>query len=250
MKRVVGAGQKLIVALDFPVEKEALSAVDRLLPEVSFFKVGAELFVASGPSVVTRIKERGAGVFLDLKFHDIPNTMKGAVACATRLGADIISVHISAGQEALKSASEAVREASVSLAGEPILAGVTVLTSLESREEAPGGEATRPGVAAAVRSEVVRLAQLAVAGGLTGIITSVREAGEVRRTLGPGVAIITPGIRLSAGVDDHKRAGTVGDALLAGADFLVVGRPITKAEDPKNEALRFLDEISRAAGAM
>ncbi len=225
----------LIVALDVPGEKEALKLVELLGPEVRFFKVGLELFVASGPAVVKKIKDRGAGVFLDLKFNDIPNTVKGAASCATRLDVDIISVHLAVGREGLVAAREGV-EAALSQSGKrPILAGVTVLTSLGGAENGPGR--------GAVLEQVLGLSRLALDCGLNGIITSVREAGEVRSLLGADPAIITPGIRLSADVEDHKRAGTVRQAIAAGVDYLVVGRPITKAADPKAEALRFLGEI-------
>jgi orotidine-5'-phosphate decarboxylase len=240
---------QLLVALDVDSAARALWLADELRGLAGGVKVGSRLFTAEGPAIVRALVERGHRVFLDLKFHDIPNTVRGAVACATRLGADIISVHVSAGREAMKSASEAALEASAGRDETPILAGVTVLTSLGNREATRGAEAVRPGSADAIREEVVKLARLAVESGLTGIITSVAEAGEVRRILGAAVAIITPGIRLSAGVDDHKRAGTARDALIAGADFLVVGRPITRAADPRGEALRFLEEMSRAAAA-
>ncbi|KPJ61641.1 MAG: hypothetical protein AMJ46_00665 [Latescibacteria bacterium DG_63] len=233
-------GERLVVALDFPKENQALSLMELLMPEVKLFKVGLELFVASGPSVVARLKQAGAGVFLDLKFHDIPNTVRGAVACATRLGADIISIHLKMGAEGVRAAGEGAERASVSPEKTPLVAGVTVLTS-QGEQEAGGG--TR-----SVLEEVLRLAGIARECGLNGIITSVREAGEVRRALGPDCKIITPGIRLSAAADDHKRVGTVRDALAAGADYMVVGRPITRAANPREAAREFLKEIA-ASGA-
>ncbi len=233
---------KLIVALDFPAETEALSMAELLRPEVEFFKVGLELFVAAGPAVVRALKERGAAVFLDLKMNDIPNTVKGAAACAVRLGVDIISVHAGIGKEGLLAAREGV-EGAAGAGRRPVLAAVTVLTSLGG-ETGGGGS----GAAGAVLERVLDLSRLAVECGLDGIITSAREASEVRTTVGPGPVIITPGIRLSDSVEDHKRAGTVADAVAAGADFLVVGRPITRAPDPKRQAGRFLEEIARAGG--
>jgi orotidine-5'-phosphate decarboxylase len=227
---------RLIVALDFPTEREALSLVDGLVPDVKIFKVGLELFVASGPSVVSRVREKGAGVFLDLKLHDIPNTVKGAVSCAARLGAGIISVHLSVGREGLKAAVEGIGEASQETGEKPLLAGVTVLTSLGSEQAG--------GTVGSVLEQVLRLSRLAQECGIEGIITSVREAAEVRKNLGEACVIITPGIRLSGVSDEHKRAGTVRDALAAGSDYLVVGRPITRAPNPHDEARRFLDEIS------
>ncbi len=228
----------MIVALDFPTETEALSMVELLLPDVQYFKVGLELFVASGPAVVRAIKDMGAAVFLDLKFNDIPNTVKGAAACATGLGVDIISVHTGIGREGMVAAREGV-EAAAGTGTRPVLAGVTVLTSLG------GGEAGGEGGDAAVLERVLGLSRLAVDCGLGGIITSVREAAEVRKAVGPGPVIITPGIRLSDSVQDHKRAGTVADAVAAGVDFLVVGRPITRAPDPKGQARKFTEEVAR-----
>ncbi|MBN1505092.1 MAG: orotidine-5'-phosphate decarboxylase [Candidatus Eisenbacteria bacterium] len=235
---------KVIVALDFPSESEALSMVDLLKPDVGLFKVGLELFVASGPSVVRAVRERDAGVFLDLKLNDIPNTVKGAAACATRLDVDIISVHAGIGREGLVAARQGVEEAA-GVGKRPVLAAVTVLTSLGGEEA--GGEGGA-GTAGAVLERVLRLSRLAVECGLDGIITSVREAAEVRRAVGPGPSIITPGIRLSDSVQDHKRAGTVADAVAAGVDFLVVGRPITRAPDPRAQARRFIEEIARSGG--
>lgn len=235
-RRPPAASDRLIVALDFPTEREALSLVDLLLPDVKVFKIGLELFVGSGPSVVAKVREKGASVFLDLKFHDIPNTMKGAVSCAVRLGADIISVHLSAGREGLEAAVDGLEEASRATGEKSLLAGVTVLTSLGSSH--PGG------VEGTVRDQVLRLSRLAHECGVEGIITSVKEASEVRRALGGECVIITPGIRLSEAPDDHKRAGTVKDAISAGSDYLVVGRPITRASNPDEEARRFLEQIA------
>jgi orotidine-5'-phosphate decarboxylase len=231
-----GSEDRLIVALDFPGESQALSLAELLSPEVKFFKVGLELFVASGPSVVRGIKQLGAAVFLDLKFHDIPNTVRRSVACATRLGADIISIHLKMGAEGVVAAREGAEQASVSPEKAPLVAGVTVLTS--QGDEESGG---RTG---SILEEVLRLSTIAGDSGLGGIITSVREAGEVRRALGPDCRIITPGIRLSAEADDHKRVGTVDDALAAGADYLVVGRPITRAAEPREAAAGFLEKIA------
>ena len=233
---------KVIVALDFPTEREALSMVELLQPDVELFKVGLELFVASGPAVVRAIKGMGSGVFLDLKLNDIPNTVKGAAACAARLGVDIISVHAGIGREGLVAARQGVEEAA-GTGRRPVVAAVTVLTSLGGDEA--GGEGG-PGTPGTVLERVLGLSRLAVDCGLGGIITSVREAAEVRRAVGPGPAIITPGIRLSDSVQDHKRAGTVADAVAAGVDFLVVGRPITRASDPRGQAKRFIEEIARA----
>jgi orotidine-5'-phosphate decarboxylase len=233
MKRKRDPNERLIVALDFATENEALSLVKLLFPDVRFFKVGLELFVASGPSVVSRVRATGAKVFLDLKLHDIPNTLKGSVSCAAGLGAAIISLHLSVGREGLKAAVEGLQEASRSTGEKSILAGVTVLTSLGS--EQAGGT---------VLDQVLRLSRLAKECGIDGIITSVREAAGVRGALGDECVIITPGIRRSESSDDHKRTGTVRDALAAGADYLVVGRPITRVSNPQGEARRFLDEIA------
>jgi len=243
MIRKLSPAERLIVALDFPSEAEALSMARSLLSEVKFFKVGLQLFVASGPSVVGRIREAGANVFLDLKFHDIPNTVKGAVSCAARLGAGIISLHLSAGREGLIAAVEGLGEASESSGERPLLAGVTVLTSVSGERPLLAGREDE-----SVLDRVLRLSKLAQECGVDGIITSTLEAAEVRKALGEKCVIITPGIRLSqpqAGqADDQKRIGTAREALEAGSDYLVVGRPITRARDPLIEARRFLDEIA------
>jgi len=228
--------ERLIVALDFPTHGEALSLVDVLVPDVRFFKVGLELFVSSGPCVVSMIQDKGGRVFLDLKLHDIPNTVKGTVSCAARLGAAIISLHLSVGRDGLTAAVEGLAEASNSAREKPLLAGVTVLTSLGSEQTG--------GTIGSILDQVLRLSRLAKECGVEGIITSVKEAGEVRRALGDECVIITPGIRLSGAADDHKRTGTVKDALAAGSDYLVVGRPITRASNPQEEARRFLGEIA------
>jgi len=233
---------KVIVALDFPTQAEALSMVDILRPDIEFFKVGLELFVASGPDVVRAVKDRGAAVFLDLKFNDIPNTVRGASACAARLGVDIISVHTGIGREGLVAARQGVDEAA-GPGRRPVVAGVTVLTSLGGGEPGRDGEA-----AGGVLQRVLGLSRLAVECGLNGIITSVREAAEVRKAVGPEPVIITPGIRLPDSAEDHKRTGTVAEAVAAGADFLVVGRPITRASDLKGQARKFIEEVARTAG--
>ncbi len=229
-------GERLIVALDFPEQGQALSLVKLLSPRVKSFKVGLELFVASGPSVVREIKQLGAAVFLDLKFHDIPNTVRRSVACATRLGADIISIHLKMGVEGVMAARQGAEEAAAATETSPLVAGVTVLTSQGAPETG--------GSTGSILEEVLRLSATARECGVGGIITSVREAAEVRRVLGPDCSIITPGIRLSAQADDHKRAGTVRDALAAGADYLVVGRPVTRADRPLEAAARFVEEIA------
>jgi orotidine-5'-phosphate decarboxylase len=236
MKRKRDPNERLIVALDFATENEAFSLVEVLFPDVRFFKVGLELFVASGPSVVSRVRATGAKVFLDLKLHDIPNTLKGSVSCAARLGAAIISLHLSVGREGLKAAVEGLQEASRPTGEKSILAGVTVLTSLGSEQAG--------GTVGSVLDQVLRLSRLAKECGIDGIITSVREAAEVRVAVGDECVIITPGIRRNESSDDHKRTGTVRDALAAGADYLVVGRPITRVSNPQEEARRFLDEIA------
>jgi orotidine-5'-phosphate decarboxylase len=236
MRRKRDPNERLIVALDFSTESEALSLVELLFPDVRFFKVGLELFVASGPSVVSRVRATGAKVFLDLKLHDIPNTVKAAVSCAARLGAAIISLHLSVGREGLEAAVEGLRGASPSTGEKPMLAGVTVLTSVGSEQA--------DGTVGSVLDQVLRLARLAKECGIDGIITSVREAAGVRRTLGDECVIITPGIRLSESSDDQKRVGTVRDALVAGADYLVVGRPISRASSPRDATRIFLDEIA------
>ena len=226
---------RIIVALDTDSPEAALAAVSVLSGEVGLFKVGMELFPRGGPGLIDRIRSKGAGVFLDLKFHDIPNTVAGAVKSAVAMGVKFATVHASGGRAMLAAAAEAAAGS-----GTTVLA-VTVLTSLDDADLASVGFALPAAEA------VERLAGMAVAAGIGGIVCSAKEAAAVRARVGKGVVLVTPGVRLpedSAG--DQKRVVTPFEAFRAGADYIVVGRPITKAADPVAAARKFAAEAGRA----
>ncbi len=211
------AKDPLIVALDVPGEAEALQWTARLKDKVSFLKVGLELFTAAGPCVVRKIRAEGFEVFLDLKFHDIPNTVARACESAVSLGVSLLNVHASGGREMMEAAAKAV-------AGKATLLAVTKLTSDAQKSDTV--------------SEVVRLAQEAQGAGLNGVVCSAQEASAVRVACGLGFVIVTPGIRFENAPEnannDQKRVMTPAKAIQAGADYIVVGRPILQASDPIN----------------
>ena len=215
--------KRVIVALDLPEAQGALDLAARLDPALCRVKVGKELFVAAGPAVVERLQSRGFEVFLDLKFHDIPNTVAGACRAAARLGVWMVNVHASGGAAMMRAA----REAMAGLQAPPLLIGVTVLTSLSDAELA------EIGVAGTAAQGVERLARLAAASGLDGVVCSAQEASLLRAALGAGFVTVTPGIRLPGGdKGDQSRVVTPVDAVRGGAHYLVIGRPVTQAKDP------------------
>jgi orotidine-5'-phosphate decarboxylase len=215
--------RRIIVPLDFPDARGALEVAARLDPALCRVKVGKELFVAAGPAVVDKLHARGHEVFLDLKFHDIPNTVAGACRSAARLGVWMLNVHASGGEAMLRAA----REALSSLTRAPLLIGVTVLTSLSDAELASVGFA---GTAA---DNVARLARLARDCGLDGVVCSAQEAPMLRAAMGPGFTLVTPGIRLASDArGDQSRVVTPPEAVRLGSDYLVIGRPITASPDP------------------
>ncbi|MGH9533964.1 MAG: orotidine-5'-phosphate decarboxylase [Terriglobales bacterium] len=218
---------RLILALDVPTRAAALDLVRRLGPEVGRVKVGLELFTAEGPALVRELSATGTGVFLDLKLHDIPNTVAGAVRSAAGLGAQMLSVH-AAGGEAMLRAAAAARDAAIGAAACRLqLLGITVLTSLD---QATLEALAMPGP---VESRVVAWARLCQRAGLDGVVCSAREAAAVRAACGPPFLIVTPGIRpASAPTQDQARAATAAEARRQGADFLVVGRAVNRAADP------------------
>lgn len=224
---------EIAVALDVPGRERALALVEELEGEVELVKVGLELFSREGPAVVEALRDRGLRIFLDLKLHDIPNTVAGAVRAAAALEVEYLTVHATGGPGMLRAATEA--------AGERVrLLAVTVLTSLSAAEL----EATWNRDLLSVRDEVVRLASLATEAGVTGLVASAHELVPLRRRLGPDVLLATPGIRREGErTDDQERVATPAEAVRAGADVLVVGRTVTAAPDPR-VALR---EVSRAA---
>jgi orotidine-5'-phosphate decarboxylase len=214
---------RIIVALDFPDQVQALGLVDRLDPGRCALKVGKELFTRAGPALVQTLVKRGYYVFLDLKFHDIPNTVAAACEAAADLGVWVINLHASGGRRMM----EAARDRLAAHTKPPLLIAVTVLTSMDSADLTEIGCPDEP------LERVLRLARLTQAAGLAGIVCSPQEAARVRGALGPGFLLVTPGVRPAGGVaDDQRRVKTPREALMAGADYLVIGRPITAAADP------------------
>jgi orotidine-5'-phosphate decarboxylase len=237
-----GVRSRLIVGLDVSTIEEAERLVEALRGEVGAFKVGKQLFLRAGPAVVRMIQERGERVFLDLKFHDIPRTVARAGVEATRLGVWMFNVHASGSSEMMRATVDEVNTAcrKEGLARPKILA-VTVLTSL-SRDDLK-----RVGVQAGVESQVVRLARLASDAKMDGVVASPHEIARIRRACGADFLIVTPGVRpKEAGWDDQKRVMTPGEAIRAGADYLVVARPIWQAKDPAAAARDIVAEMERA----
>ena len=236
------ARDSLIVALDVNSISEAESLAKELSPYTATFKIGFELFLAGGAEIVRRVTATGAGVFLDLKFHDIPNTIASAALVAERIGVKMFNVHAMGGTAMMKRTAAAVQEASLRHgAKRPLILGVTVLTSMNDADLA------EVGVGSPAQDQVKRLALLCKASGLDGVVCSAREAAMIKGFCGNDFLTVTPGIR-SAGEEaqDQKRTCTAAEAIRAGSDFLVVGRPITKAADPASAAKAILAEIEAA----
>lgn len=224
-------GPRVIVALDYASATEALAFAQRLDPKRCRVKVGKELFTVAGPALVEQLVARGFDVFLDLKYHDIPNTVASACKSAAALGVWMMNVHASGGRTMM----QAAREALAGLSPPPKLIAVTVLTSLGAEDLREIGQTEAPQVL------VERLAKLAAASGMDGVVCSAQEASLLRRGCGPTFCLVTPGIRLAdAAQDDQKRIVTPQVAIADGADYLVIGRPITRAVDP----LAVLDRIN------
>ncbi len=234
------AREKLIVPLDFPTFREALKFLDIVKKDIRYVKVGLELFISEGPSIIKELKNQGFKVFLDLKLHDIPATVGGAVRSAVRHGVDMMTIHASGGPKMIKKASEAARETAIAYQiPSPILLGVTVLTSI--------GEEDLPllGIKNDIPTQVSALATLSKDNGLDGVVASPLEVQIVRKACGPDFKIVTPGIRPKwAETNDQVRIMTPQDAVKAGSDYIVVGRPIYKAEDPSNAVSRIITEMT------
>jgi len=229
--------ERLIVALDVSNQEKARELVAQLGESVSFYKVGKELFTAVGPSLVRDLAASGKRVFLDLKFHDIPTTVAGAVRSAASLGVSLLTVHASGGSKMLEAAAQAAAQS----IAKPTVLAVTVLTSLTT------ADLEQVGVTGTVEAQVLRLAGLAINAGCGGLVASAQEAAHLRHTLGGGFTLVTPGIRPAGAVAaDQARVVTPEDAIHAGADFLVVGRPITGADDPQRAAKAIIEQIERA----
>ncbi|GAB1258046.1 orotidine-5'-phosphate decarboxylase [Aurantivibrio plasticivorans] len=213
----------IVVALDFSTEEACIALVNKLDPSKVRLKVGKELFAVAGPELVKKLVAKGFDVFLDLKYHDIPNTVAKAVAAAARLGIWMVNVHASGGSRMMKAAREALNE----FDRPPLLIGVTVLTSMD---ESDLGEL---GITLSPKQQVQKLAQLAKDSGLDGVVCSAQEAHQLKEQCGSEFKLVTPGIRPAGSTaDDQRRTLTPKEALSAGSDFLVIGRPITAASDP------------------
>lgn len=225
------ARDRLIVALDVETRPEAISLALELSPFASWMKVGLQLFTAEGPDLVRAVRETGANVFLDLKLHDIPNTVARAVESAARLEVKMLTLHLLGGSEMVRAA---VESAPPSL----LLLGVTVLTSADNETLAAAG------IDDDIPRQVARLAKLGRDNGIGGLVASAREINVIRETAGPEIKLVVPGIRPSgAKRHDQKRTMTPREAIFAGADYLVIGRPITSASNPAEAAQKILEEI-------
>jgi orotidine-5'-phosphate decarboxylase len=230
----------IIAALDVPSVDQALKLAEQIAPAVGAFKIGGELFTAAGPDIVRRVRATGAAVFLDLKFHDIPNTVAKAVASAVALDVQMLTIHTSGGGEMMRAAEKSAQAAATALGLEvPLILGVTVLTSSNSETLA------EIGCEADTEKQVSRLAQLAVKSGLRGLVCSPLELVALRAILPAHIQLVTPGIRTGAEkADDQKRTLSPREAIEAGASWLVVGRPIYAAENPRAAAEKIWESIS------
>jgi orotidine-5'-phosphate decarboxylase len=238
---------QLLIALDVESGRRALELAASLREVAGGFKIGKRLFTAEGPAIVRALVDQGSRVFLDLKFHDIPNTVAAAAAEATKLGVWMVNVHASGGGRMMRAAVDAAREAAAARGiPAPLVIGVTVLTSMNDQT------LQETGVNAPVRDQVARLAALAQASGLDGVVASPQETALIRERCGPGFAIVTPGVRggaAVAGPDDQERTMGPAEAIAAGASYLVVGRPIIAAEDPRSAAERIARDVQDAGSA-
>jgi orotidine-5'-phosphate decarboxylase len=238
------ARDRLIVALDYPSADAALKLVDELDGSCRWFKVGMELYYAAGNSILKRLLDRDLKVFLDLKLHDIPNTVAGAVRSVAGTGASLLTIHTGGGERMMRAAAEAAMSP-----GSLELLAVTVLTSMDAAELAGVGVVDAASLGNIVENQVLRLARLARAAGINGLVCSAEEVAVVREVMGPGARLVVPGIRPSSGKgqDDQRRTATPAEAIARGASMLVVGRPISAASDPRGTAESILDEIRSAS---
>ncbi len=246
----LSAKDRLAVALDFPDTTHAIALVDRLGSTCSWYKVGMELYYAAGDAIVHRLRDRGFNVFLDLKLHDIPNTVAAAVRTVSQTGASLLTIHATGGAAMMSAAAVAAASP-----GAPRLLAVTVLTSMDANELSGIGITVSPA------DQVLRLAKLAQNAGISGFVCSSEEVAMLRKKTGPDSLLVVPGIRLAgdetsgppghaASGDDQRRIATPGKAMADGASLLVVGRPITRAADPVAAAQNILQEIEEAQSAL
>ena len=229
----------IILALDIATADQGVALARQLAPALGAIKIGSELFTASGPEIVREMRGLGLNVFLDLKFHDIPNTVAKAVASAVQLDVQMLTIHTGGGSEMMRAAERSAQETAAKLKRTPpLVLGVTILTSLDSNAIAEVGY--QPNVA----HQVDRLAKLAVSSGLRGLVCSPLEVVELRRVLPRVIQLVTPGIRpADSATDDQKRTLTPKEAIAAGADWLVIGRPIYSAKDPRKAAEQILESL-------
>ena len=230
----------LAIALDFADERDAMQLVERLGQTCHWYKIGMELYYAAGNGIVQKLRDRGFNIFLDLKLHDIPNTVAGAVRSAAQAGASLLTIHASGGSAMMTAAAEAA-----AAPGSPRLLAVTVLTSMDANELAGIGITSSPA------EQVLRLARLAQASGIDGMVCSSEEVALLRRETAPNTLLVIPGIRpAGSAVGDQKRVATPARAIADGASMLVVGRPITRAADPAAAAHAVLEEIELASSTL
>jgi orotidine-5'-phosphate decarboxylase len=231
----------IIVALDVPTAEAAVELAEKLTPYVGAFKIGSQLFTSAGPDIVKRIRGAGGSVFLDLKFHDIPNTVAKAVASATRLDVQMLTIHTIGGVEMMRAAEESAQETALhSGRNAPLVLGVTVLTSMDGKALAEVGCESNVG------RQVERLASLATQAGLRGLVCSPLEITALRQSLPGNIQLVTPGIRTGKEkADDQKRTLSAREAMAAGASWLVIGRPIYAAPDPCAAAREILADLQK-----
>jgi orotidine-5'-phosphate decarboxylase len=226
---------RIIIALDMDDQKKVLSFVKELNPALCRLKVGKELFTLCGPKLVKKLQKQGFSIFLDLKFHDIPNTVYKAVLAACQLNVWMLTIHTAGGSEMMRAARRAVDES----VHKPMLVAVTVLTSLS------GDDLSEQGIQRSTDEQVLRLASLAQQNGMDGVVCSAAEAASIRKLLSENFVLVTPGIRPTGDdAQDQKRVVTPKDAICAGSNFLVIGRPITQARKPVEKLQQILHEIS------
>jgi orotidine-5'-phosphate decarboxylase len=236
----------LIVALDFDSISSALKFASQVADLVGLFKIGSQLFTAAGPTAVKEVSALGPGVFLDLKFHDIPNTVAGAVLAAAAMpGVQLVNVHALGGKAMLEAAAQAISAGVPMGADRPRLLAVTVLTSMDRKAMREAGIGGTP------KNRAVNLAQLAKSAGVDGVVASVQEARAIRKVCGSDFLIVTPGVRPNGKAnsgkgDDQARTATPAQAIRAGADYIVVGRPVLAADDPRAAAQAIVEEIAAA----
>lgn len=235
----MNADERLIVALDVETKEKALSLVEKLKKDVKMFKIGSELFTSCGPKIVEEVKSKGCGIFLDLKFHDIPNTVARSAAAAARLGVSIFNVHALGGPDMMKKAAEAAAEEAKKLKiARPKIIAVTILTSMDENN------LKKIGIFDNMETQVLKLAGMARDSGLDGVVASPSEIKSIGKNMGKDFLIVTPGVRPSwAAAGDQKRIATPKEAIENGASFIVVGRPIIEAPDPAYAAKKVLEEL-------